>query len=47
MRRFKEDASEVTKGYECGIGIQNFNDVKVGDTIEAFVTEKVMADVGA
>src|ERR1051325_10175328 len=47
LRRFKEDASEVTRGYECGIGIQNFNDVKVGDTIEAFVTEKVMADVGA
>jgi translation initiation factor IF-2 len=47
LRRFKEDASEVARGYECGIGIQNFNDVKVGDTIEAFVTEKVMADVGA
>src|SRR5213593_3253427 len=47
LKRFKEDASEVTRGYECGIGIQNFNDVKVGDTIEAFVTEKVMADVGA
>jgi translation initiation factor IF-2 len=46
LRRFKEDASEVARGYECGIGIQNFNDVKVGDTIEAFVTEKVMADVG-
>jgi len=46
LKRFKEDTSEVTKGYECGIGIQNFNDVKVGDTIEAFVTEKVMADVG-
>ena len=47
LKRFKEDASEVTRGYECGIGIQNFNDVKIGDTIEAFVTEKVMADVGA
>src|SRR5438477_6510506 len=47
LKRFNEDASEVTRGYECGIGIQNFNDVKVGDTIEAFVTEKVMADVGA
>lgn len=47
LKRFKEDASEVTRGYECGIGIQNFNDVKVGDTIEAFVTEKIMADVGA
>src|SRR5881628_303971 len=47
LKRFKEDASEVTRGYECGIGIQNFNDVKVGDTIEAFVTEKVIPDVGA
>ncbi|HZI51782.1 MAG TPA: translation initiation factor IF-2, partial [Terriglobia bacterium] len=42
LKRFKDDASEVTKGYECGIGIQNFNDVKVGDIIEAFITEKVM-----
>jgi translation initiation factor IF-2 len=48
LKRFKEDASEVTRGYECGIGIQNFNDVKIGDSIEAFVTEKVIADdVGA
>jgi len=47
LKRFKDDASEVTKGYECGIGIQNFNDVKVGDTIEAFVTEKVAAEIGA
>jgi translation initiation factor IF-2 len=47
LRRFKEDASEVARGYECGVGIQNFNDVKIGDQIEAFVTEKVMADVGA
>jgi translation initiation factor IF-2 len=47
LKRFKEDASEVARGYECGIGIQNFNDVKIGDQIEAFVTEKVMADVGA
>jgi len=47
LKRFKDDASEVARGYECGIGIQNFNDLKVGDMIEAFVTEKVMADVGA
>src|SRR5947199_2663724 len=47
LKRLKDDASEVTRGSECGIGIQNFNDIKVGDTIEAFVTEKVMADVGA
>ena len=46
LKRFKDDASEVTRGYECGIGIQNFNDIKVGDTIEAFITERVM-DVGA
>jgi translation initiation factor IF-2 len=46
LKRFKDDASEVTRGYECGIGIQNFNDVKVGDIIEAFITERVM-DVGA
>jgi len=47
LKRFKDDASEVARGYECGIGIANFNDVKVGDVIEGFVTEKVMADVGA
>src|SRR5262249_45575136 len=47
LKRFKDDAAEVAKGYECGIGIQNFNDVKVGDVIEAFVTERVLADVGA
>jgi translation initiation factor IF-2 len=41
LKRFKDDASEVTKGYECGIGIQNFNDLKVGDIIEAFMTENV------
>jgi translation initiation factor IF-2 len=36
LRRFKDDAKEVLKGYECGIGIDKFNDLKVGDTIEAF-----------
>ncbi len=36
LRRFKEDAREVREGYECGIGIENFNDVKAGDTIEVF-----------
>ena len=46
LKRFKDDASEVARGYECGIGIQNFNDLKVGDIIEAFITERVM-DVGA
>ena len=41
LKRFKDDASEVARGYECGIGIQNFNDLKVADIIEAFVTENV------
>ena len=36
LKRFKEDAREVSSGYECGITIRNFNDIKVGDTIEAY-----------
>ncbi len=36
LKRFKEDVREVESGFECGIGFENFNDVKVGDTIEAF-----------
>ncbi len=36
LRRFKDDVREVLKGYECGIGLENFNDIKVGDIIEAF-----------
>ena len=43
LRRFKEDVSEVREGYECGIGLENFNDIKVGDQIEAYVVEKVAA----
>jgi len=41
LKRFKDDASEVRTGMECGIGIQNYNDIKAGDVIEAFLTEKV------
>jgi translation initiation factor IF-2 len=41
LRRFKDDASEVRNGMECGIGIHNYNDVRKGDIIEAFLTEKV------
>ena len=41
LRRFKDDVAEVKEGYECGISIANFNDVKVGDVIEAFTKEKV------
>jgi translation initiation factor IF-2 len=36
LRRFKDDVREVTKGYECGVGLERFNDIKVGDIIEAF-----------
>ena len=43
LRRFKDDASEVREGFECGIGLENFNDVKVGDQIEAYIIEKVAA----
>jgi translation initiation factor IF-2 len=41
LRRFKDDASEVKSGFECGIGIAGYQDVKTGDVIEAFVTEEV------
>ncbi|WP_107840994.1 translation initiation factor IF-2 [Metasolibacillus meyeri] len=41
LKRFKDDAKEVAKGYECGITIKNFNDVKEGDVIEAFVMEEI------
>ncbi len=41
LKRFKNDASEVKTGFECGVGIANYNDIKPGDIIEAFVTEKV------
>ncbi|HET7291552.1 MAG TPA: translation initiation factor IF-2 [Vicinamibacteria bacterium] len=41
LKRFKDDASEVKAGLECGIGIAGYNDVKPGDVIEFFVTEKV------
>ena len=45
LKRFKDDAREVSNGMECGIGIQNYNDIKLGDVIEAFVTEKVAAEM--
>jgi translation initiation factor IF-2 len=41
LRRFKDDVREVEKGYECGISVENFNDVKVGDVIECYRTEEV------
>jgi translation initiation factor IF-2 len=47
LKRFKDDAREVTNGMECGMGIANFNDIQVGDTVEAFVTERVAAELTA
>ncbi len=41
LRRFKDDAKEVNQGYECGIGIENYNDIKEGDIIEAFKMEEI------
>jgi translation initiation factor IF-2 len=47
LRRFKDDVSEVKSGMECGITLENYGDVKAGDIIEAFVTERVAAEVFA
>ena len=41
MKRYKDDVREVKAGFECGITIENYNDIKEGDVIEAFVMEKV------
>jgi translation initiation factor IF-2 len=41
LKRFKDDVREVREGYECGIGIDGFNDVKVGDVIECYRVEQV------
>jgi translation initiation factor IF-2 len=43
LRRFKDDVREVQQGYECGIGIENFNDLKAGDIIEAYAVDKIAA----
>jgi translation initiation factor IF-2 len=47
LRRFKDDVSEVKSGMECGITLDNYSDVKQGDIIEAFVTERVAVEVFA
>jgi translation initiation factor IF-2 len=41
LKRFKDDAREVAQGYECGIGLEKFNDIKVGDVLEAYLMEEV------
>jgi len=41
LRRFKDDVKEVASGYECGVGLEKFNDIKIGDILEAFVMEEI------
>ena len=41
LRRFKDDVREVQQGYECGLSIENFNDVKTGDIVEAYAIDKI------
>jgi translation initiation factor IF-2 len=45
LRRFKDDVKEVQAGYECGIGIENFNDIKVGDVIECYYLEEIRPEL--
>ena len=41
LKRFKDDAKEVAQGYECGIGLERFNDMKIGDVLESFIMEQI------
>lgn len=45
LKRFKDDAKEVAQGYECGIGLKDFNDIKNGDTIELFAVEEIKREL--
>lgn len=47
LKRFKDDAKEVASGYECGIGIENFNDIKAGDIMEAYLKKEVARELEA
>ncbi len=47
LKRFKDDVREVREGFECGIGVENFNDIKVGDLVEAYRIEEVARSLGA
>ena len=45
LRRYKDDVKEVPSGYECGIGIENYNDIKVGDVLESYYLEEIKPEV--
>ena len=47
LRRVKDDVKEVTNGMECGVGVAGFGDLKEGDVLEAFSTERIASDLGA
>ena len=47
LRRFKDDVKEVQAGYECGIGLEKFNDIKVGDVVECYEMREIERDLGA
>jgi translation initiation factor IF-2 len=47
LKRFKEDVREVREGFECGIGVENFNDIKAGDLVESYRIEEVARVLGA
>ncbi len=44
LKRFKDDVREVASGYECGVGLEKFNDIKVGDVLEAFIMEQIQPE---
>ena len=45
LRRFKEDVKEVQSGFECGIGLENFQDIKLGDVFEIYKMEELKAEL--
>jgi translation initiation factor IF-2 len=45
LRRFKDDVKEVQSGYECGVGVENFNDIQVGDVLECYYLEEIKPEV--
>jgi translation initiation factor IF-2 len=45
LRRFKEDVKEVRAGFECGLGIENFNDIKVNDILEVYELKEVKPEL--
>jgi translation initiation factor IF-2 len=47
LKRFKDDVREVREGFECGLNVHNFNDIKIGDVIECYRVEEVARSLGS